>query len=220
MKEYYSEAVLAMGEKSLNLIRPFAESARITLIGGMAVSKWAPSAARSHDPDILVDLNGLAVLSANFNLDRNPRLGKFEIKVAGGADVDVYAVNISRLGGVDLSAAFRRSVKTADGFRVVAWEDLMRLKTSVFLQRKPTPKGRKDAGDLLALLKHKPETAGIPLEIRPALRALLDDSAYLKQISHIPSQELARIRKASAPHLRDDAPYEEPPDDPDLVPGP
>ena len=50
MKEYYGRAVLAMGEKSLDTLRPFAQSARIALIGGMAVSFKSPGHQNAHRP--------------------------------------------------------------------------------------------------------------------------------------------------------------------------
>jgi hypothetical protein len=216
VREYFSQAILAMGEKSLDALRPIANKVPIVLIGGMAVSRYSPEAAKSHDPDILVEANGLAQIKNQFPAMQNARLSKFEVKIEGGADIDVYLIYTARIEGIDLQAAFKRSVLTADGFRVVSYEDLLRLKTAVFQARRDTPKGRKDAGDLVALLRDRPESCGVPPEIREDLRALLDDGSYLATVKHIEHGDIRSAKKHSREVLDKDTAYQEPPEDPDL----
>lgn len=210
MRPRYRYKVLTMDEKSLATVRLHAEAAWLVFLCRMGVWKCVPRSI--PDPDNMGLKNGL-LLSRRSPIRKNWPLGKVEIKVAGEADLDAYVVDASNLRGVSRA---RGSVRVANGYRLFAWEELMRKKMAVFQDRRTAPEGGKDAEDLLALMAARPKSAAVPPEVRGPMAELLSDVNYLKDVAHIRARKIAAIRKASAPLLDPSAPYyEEPPKDPE-----
>lgn len=145
MPEFYHDLIT---EKSFRLLQTLRRKYDFTLIGGWAVFFYAQS-LKSKDVDIIVGYETLGKLRRDFELIKNERLKKYEIKVEE-IDVDVYLPHYSNLG---LPAEeIQKNTRAIEGFTLPVPEILLILKTYALKQRAGTAKGRKDLLDIFSLL--------------------------------------------------------------------
>ncbi len=135
-------------EKSFRMLQDLHKTFRFILIGGWAIWVYTKT-LKSKDIDIIVDYTELARFKDVFDLEKNTRLKKYEIK-QDVFDIDVYVPHFSVLGlpVEDIS----EYTKYVDGFRVPVPEVLLILKVAAYESRKGTPKGKKDELDIISLL--------------------------------------------------------------------
>ena len=138
----------AVTEKSFAFLQELAKRFQFVLIGGWAVYFYT-KALKSKDIDIIVTFEELQSMRTQFDLIKNERLKKYEIK-AEGFDVDIYTPHFSELG-LPLDDVIREAV-SFDGFCLPRKETMLALKLYVYEQRKGSLKGKKDMIDVISLL--------------------------------------------------------------------
>ncbi|MBU3969100.1 hypothetical protein KJ991_02740 [Patescibacteria group bacterium] len=134
-------------EKSWQFLREFKKNRNFILIGGWAVFLYSRS-LKSKDIDIIVDYNDLEKLKSEFDIFKNERLKKYEIK-HGEFDVDIYLPHYSDLG-VDIEKIEEKAV-SREGFSVPEIEILLMLKLYAWGSRRGSVKGQKDELDIFSL---------------------------------------------------------------------
>ena len=135
-------------DKSFHTLQALRKEYDFVLIGGWAVFLYT-KALKSKDIDIIVAPEILGRLKTQFDVSKNERLKKYEIKFEG-FDIDIYLPHWSVLG---LPVEFIvKNTTSLGGFLVPTKEILLILKLFVYQQRKGSLKGRKDALDIIALL--------------------------------------------------------------------
>ena len=143
--QYYHDIIT---EKSFQFLQELKKQFRLVLIGGWAVFLHTRS-LKSKDIDIVVDYEELGAMKKKFNVSKNDRLKKYEIKT-GELDVDIYLPHYSELGiGAE---EIQKSQIIKDGFNVPGPEILFMLKIYAWNQRRGSAKGRKDELDILNLV--------------------------------------------------------------------
>lgn len=135
-------------DKSLEFLQQLRRKFKFVLIGGWAVYFYTHS-LKSKDIDIIVDFEELGRLRESFDLIKNERLSKYEIR-AGGFDVDIYVPHWSELG-LPPDFVITKAV-SVEGFRIPPKEILLTLKLFVYTQRRASLKGKKDMIDIISLL--------------------------------------------------------------------
>lgn len=149
MKEFWSELVTrASWEKLKKISREF----DFILIGGWAAYLWT-KAHKSKDIDIVVNYETLEKISKKYQLAKNERLKKYEIK-QNEFDIDVYLPYYSQLA-LPLEE-LEKHTSIIEGIKTVIPEVLLILKQSAEIDRRGSTKGRKDLIDILTLLVHAP----------------------------------------------------------------
>lgn len=133
-------------EKSWEVLQKLKGAFPFVLIGGWAVYLWTKS-HKSKDIDIIVDFPTLAKLKKKYDLRKNDRLKRYEIK-EDGIDIDVYVKHYSQL------ALPLKTVETTkiEGFDVAKPEFLLALKQQAEFVRQHSVKGEKDRIDIMMLL--------------------------------------------------------------------
>jgi hypothetical protein len=128
----------------------------VVFIGGIAVylhsvaSKMAPEfVERSHDADLYISLPAFDDLRSIETVTSNPRLRKKQF-IKYGMDYDVYLEHNHSLL-VSYADIFRAS-SIIDGIRVASLEHLLVLKMAALVDRENTPKGPKDARDVIRIV--------------------------------------------------------------------
>lgn len=142
--QFYHDAVT---DKSFQFLRELKSKLDFTLIGGWAVFVYTQS-MKSKDIDVIVDYGELSELRQKYELSKNERLKKYEIK-QGEVDVDIYLPHYSDLG-VPVSCVIESSVSRG-GFTVPKLEVLFLLKLYAYSARRGSIKGKKDEMDIFAL---------------------------------------------------------------------
>lgn len=135
-------------EKSFTFLQNLARRFTLVVIGGWAVYLYT-GALKSKDVDIIVNFEELGRLKKSFDLIKNERLRKYEIR-GDGFDVDIYVPHWSELG-LPLDFVIKNSV-SREGFHLPRKEVLLALKIFVYRERKSSLKGKKDALDIISLL--------------------------------------------------------------------
>lgn len=143
--EFYHNIIT---EKSFKLLLDLKKKYNFILIGGWAVFLYTNS-LKSKDVDIIAEFDELSKIQEDYELFKNERLKKYEIKFQE-IDVDIYAPHYSFLG-IDIAAIKNNSV-SREGFKLPALEMLFLLKLYVSQERAGTLKGRKDELDILSLV--------------------------------------------------------------------
>lgn len=134
-------------EKSFRLLQNLNRQFDFILIGGWAVWLYT-RALKSKDIDLILDYDELARLKEQYEVFKNERLHKYEIK-QDGIDVDIYLPHYSKLG---LAAEeIKKHVSRRQGWRVPKLEVLFLLKLFAYAERQGTLKGKKDGLDILSL---------------------------------------------------------------------
>lgn len=135
-------------DKSFYTLQSLRKEYDFVLIGGWAVFLYTQS-LKSKDINIIVNAETLGRLKINFEVIKNERLKKYEIKF-DSFDVDIYLSFWSELG-LPLDLIMGNSI-SLDGFRLPPKEILLILKLFTHTQRKGSLKGQKDVLDIFSLL--------------------------------------------------------------------
>jgi len=148
MPEFYHDLIT---EKSFEVLQNIRKKFDFILIGGWAIFLFTRK-LKSKDIDIIVDYDQLEKIRKDFNLFKNERLKKYEIKIEE-IDIDIYLPYFSNLGlPVEEIKNYSQSL---EGFMVPIPEILLILKLFTFKERKGTIKGNKDLIDIFSLISQK-----------------------------------------------------------------
>ncbi|MFA4818218.1 MAG: hypothetical protein WC608_05900 [Parcubacteria group bacterium] len=142
--QYYHDIIT---EKSFEFLQELKKKFNFVLIGGWAVFLYART-LKSKDIDIIVDYLELGKLKEEYEVVKNDRLKKYEIKT-GEFDLDIYLPHYSELG-VDLDELQQTAVNK-EGFKLPAPEMLFLLKLYAWSDRQGSAKGEKDKLDIFSL---------------------------------------------------------------------
>lgn len=145
MNDYYQEIIT---KRSWEILINLKKTINFILIGGWAVFLYA-KALKSKDIDIIVDFPSLDKLRQLFDLNKNERLKKYEVK-EGGIDIDIYLPYFSNIG-LPIEKILKYK-ETREGLTVVRKEILVITKLAAYSERLSTVKGEKDKIDILSLL--------------------------------------------------------------------
>lgn len=144
--DYYSSLITG---QSFQLLQELRRKFRFLLIGGWAVFLYT-HALKSKDIDIVVEYDELEKLRKQFPLTKNERLKKYEVKKEE-VDIDIYVPFYSQLGMP--TEALQEYRVSREGFNVPTPEALFVLKLAAYNQRQGSPKGQKDAIDVISILQ-------------------------------------------------------------------
>ncbi len=144
--EYWNDLIT---QKSWEKLQELAKQFNIVVIGGWAIYLWTKQ-HKSKDIDVIVDFKTLEQLKTNFQLNKNNRLKKLEIKMEQ-FDVDIYAPHYSTLE-LPVERLLENYLANVEGFKTITPEALLVLKQGAEKHRRDTPKGKKDAIDIASLL--------------------------------------------------------------------
>lgn len=144
--DYYRASVTSQSWEFLVALH---RAYRVVVIGGWAVWLYTHQ-MKSKDIDIVVELSDIGKLRNAFDVVKNDRLKKYELR-RGEAQVDIYAPFYSHVGVP--AEDILRDTTTVEGFRVPSLELLVVLKIVVWNARRGSAKGRKDFLDLISLLQ-------------------------------------------------------------------
>jgi len=143
--QYYHDLVT---KKSFDILKSIKHKHQFILIGGWAVFLYTNS-LKSKDIDIILDYEELSKLKEDFEVSKNSRLKKYEVKTKG-TDIDIYLPYFS---GLALPCQeVKKFTLTKEGFTLPIPEVLLILKQDAFLDRKESSKGMKDKIDIFSLL--------------------------------------------------------------------
>ncbi len=142
---YYRDQVT---QKSWQILTKLFSKYQFVLIGGWAVWLYSKQ-LKSKDIDIVVSLDQLGKLSGDYDLIKNDRLHKYEIRQEE-IQIDVYTPYYSQLGvpAEDILS----SALNLEGFQVPTPETLLKLKLVAYQGRKGSDRGQKDLVDIISLL--------------------------------------------------------------------
>ena len=118
------------------------------LIGGWAIFLWT-NKHKSKVIDIIVDYKILSKLQEEYQLIKNDRLKKYEIKF-DKFDIDIYLPYYSKLA-IPVADLSKFSV-SVQGITTLEPEALLILKQGAELERRNSVKGQKDMIDILTIL--------------------------------------------------------------------
>lgn len=138
-------------KKSFQTLQELKRKFNFILIGGWAIFLYA-HALKSKDVDIIVDYDELEKLKKEYDIIKNDRLRKYEMKMEG-IDIDIYLPFFSQIGFP--LEDFKNYLQSQEGFMVPKPEVLLIMKVYVAQERKGTTKGRKDIMDIFSLLSKK-----------------------------------------------------------------
>jgi len=134
-------------DQSFKFLQRLKKDYDFILIGGWAVYFYSHS-LKSKDVDVIVDYDELAKMREKYDVFKNDRLKKYEIKT-GEFDVDIYLPHYSELG-VDIEK-IRKETIVREGFSVPRLEIMMLLKLYAYESRRGSAKGQKDELDIFSL---------------------------------------------------------------------
>jgi len=134
--------------KSWQTLQKLKKEFDFILIGGWAVWLYSES-LKSKDIDIVVDYKELEKIRKDYDLAKNNRLKKYEIKT-DSISVDIYVGFYSDLGvPAEKITGYIQKLK---GFKVPKKEVLLILKQKAYEARQLSIKGRKDLIDIFSLI--------------------------------------------------------------------
>lgn len=146
--EFYHDLIT---EKSFEILQDLRKKFNFVLIGGWAIFLYSKT-LKSKDIDMIIDYDELDKIRKDFQLFKNERLKKYEIKIEE-VDIDIYLPHFSKLGfPVEEVKNYRQSI---EGFSVPIPEILLLMKVFTFGERKGTIKSKKDLIDIFSLLKEE-----------------------------------------------------------------
>jgi hypothetical protein len=135
-------------DKSFEELQNLRREVNFVLIGGWAIYFYTHQ-LKSKDIDIIVDMENLNRLKQKYNVYKNERLCKYEIKKEN-VDIDIYIPYWSNLG-LKVESIMENTV-SVEGFILPLKEILLILKLFAYSQRKNSLKGAKDIIDIISLL--------------------------------------------------------------------
>lgn len=200
--EFYHNLIT---EKSFKTLQDLKRKFNFILIGGWAVFLYTKK-LKSKDIDIVIDYDQLEKLRKDFNLFKNERLEKYEIKIEE-TDIDIYLPYFSNLGlPVE---EIKNYTQSFEGFIVPIPEILLILKLSALEERKGTVKGKKDVIDIFSLIsqekidwqKYKTLIKKYNLkEINQELKNLISSQTAIPELNLL-NHRIARLKKETLKEL-------------------
>ena len=121
---------------------------KFVLIGGWAVYLYT-HLEKSKDIDIVVDYDALKLIADTYDLHKNQKLSKYEVKTER-FDIDIYVPHYSKLTVPPEDII--NMTRSVEGFVLPIPEILLILKLGAFIDRRDSIKGQKDTVDILGLL--------------------------------------------------------------------
>lgn len=194
--EYYHDII---AQQSLQYLQELRRDFDFILIGGWAVFLYT-QALKSKDIDIIVEYSELGKMKQKYQVIKNERLKKYEIKT-GQFDIDIYLPDYSDLG-IEINEIKKNTV-SRQGFNVPQLEILFLLKLYTWSQRRGSVKGRKDELDIFSLVMLSEFSWPRYLEliekfqfekIHQVFVSLLKETRAIPEFN-INEQKIARIRK-------------------------
>ncbi len=176
VKEFWSELLT---KESWNKLTELAGKYDFILIGGWAGYLWT-KAHKSKTIDIIVDYDVLKQLGSDFELSKNQRMRKYEIKL-DKFDIDIYVPFFSKLAIP--TEDIRNYVAKIEGITTVKPEALLVLKQAAEIERRGSVKGKKDAVDILTILIRAP----VDLETYKRILKKYGLEAYSGELRHVVS---------------------------------
>src|SRR3990167_6093279 len=143
--EYYHDNIT---RQSYSVVQTLNREYNFVLIGGWAVFLYAGT-LKSKDIDIIIDYGALTKLKENFDVLKNERLKKYEIKHFSGVDIDIYLPYYSDLG-INADEVMKNTLNI-NSFKVPQLELLFMLKLYAYTARRGSLKGKKDELDIFSL---------------------------------------------------------------------
>lgn len=144
--DYYHDLIT---EKSWKMLQKLKRNYSFAVIGGWAVYLYTQG-LKSRDIDFICDYEALEKLKSRYELIKNDRLKKYEIRM-GEFDVDIYVPFFSDLG-IPVEDLIQMT-QFQEGFSVLKPEPLLILKQKAFKDRAQSIKGEKDKIDIISLLQ-------------------------------------------------------------------
>jgi len=146
-REFWPEIVT---QKSWEKLVSLSQEYNFIVIGGWAAFLWT-GLHKSKDIDLVIDYDTLNAFRKKFQLEKNERLKKYEIKM-GEFDIDLYLPGYSKLSfPVEHLKEYVANVKA---LKVPYPEVLVIMKQGAEIERRGSIKGRKDLIDILTILIH------------------------------------------------------------------
>ena len=146
-REFWPEIVT---QKSWEKLVSLSQEYSFIVIGGWAAFLWT-GLHKSKDINLVIDYDTLNAFRKKFQLEKNERLKKYEIKI-GEFDIDLYLPGYSKLSfPVEHLKEYVANVKA---LKVPYPEVLVIMKQGAEIERRGSIKGRKDLIDILTILIH------------------------------------------------------------------
>lgn len=145
MRGFYQDIVV---EKSWQILKTLKKQMDFVLIGGWAVYLYTKG-LKSKDIDLIIDYDQLEKLKSDYDVYKNERLRKYEIKKEG-IDIDIYLPHFSHLG-LPIIEIINYQDKMGT-FSLPRKEILLVTKQTAYQARKASVKGQKDLIDITALM--------------------------------------------------------------------
>ena len=145
--EFWSELLTKASWERLILLK---KEFKFILIGGWAAYLHT-GLHKSKDIDIMVDYDVLKKLEQKYDLVKNNRLKKYEIK-SGRFDINIYVPYFSDLA-IPLEDLSNQTVMIK-GINTLRAEPLLILKQGAEIDRRNSIKGEKDAIDIITIILH------------------------------------------------------------------
>lgn len=201
--EYYHNLIT---QESFKLLKTWQRKYNFVVIGGWAVWLWA-KALKSKDIDLVISFETLAKLRDQFEVVKNDRLKKYEIKT-NGIDIDLYLPHYSNPGIA--AESIDPHVVVREGFKTPTPELLLILKQHAYQQRKISIKGEKDKIDIVALFsmpefdflrylklvdQHRPEST-------KELQLLLKETIQVPELA-LNRQKFAKLKRLISQKIAD-----------------
>jgi hypothetical protein len=146
MPEFYHGLIT---EKSFKILQELKGKFNFILIGGWAIFVYTKT-LKSKDIDIIIDYDQLEILKQKFEIFKNERLKKYEIKNEE-IDIDIYLPHFSEIA-IPVEDIISDYSQNVEGFSVPMPEALLILKLCAFSSRQGSNKGKKDLIDIFSLL--------------------------------------------------------------------
>lgn len=145
MRPFYQDVIV---HKSWEMLQAIKRQFDFVLIGGWAVYLYT-GGLKSKDIDLIVDFDQLSKLKKNYDVYKNERLKKYEVK-REGIDIDIYLPYFSDLG-FPIEEILKHT-QTIKGFTLPQKEVLLITKLKAYVDRKASLKGQKDQIDCISLM--------------------------------------------------------------------
>lgn len=145
MNRFYQDIVV---EKSWQILKTLKKRIDFVLIGGWAVYLYTKG-LKSKDIDFIIDYDQLEKLKSDYDVYKNERLRKYEIKKEG-IDIDIYLPHFSHLG-LPIIEIIQLQDKI-ETFALPKKEMLLITKQTAYQARKASLKGQKDMIDMVGLM--------------------------------------------------------------------
>ena len=196
MKQFWHSDIT---EKSFQALIKLNKEFDFVLIGGWAVYLWSKK-MKSKDIDIAIDYAELGKIKEKYQLNKNPRLRKYEINLKE-FDVDIYLPHYSEIGFP--LEKLKDNIQNIEGFKTPKIEILLFLKLFAFSERKNSIKGEKDKVDIISL----PDSVEIDWgkftrlcqkynkNLIGSLKEILRDTRRVKELG-IGDQRMLKLRKS------------------------